>query len=342
VTVVAPHFPGMEEFDRAEPAQVVRFRGYGLGPLRVVPMAIRSWRLVCQADLVLGINVTHGGIIAYMANLVAKKPYALFAYGYEFLKYRHRPLMQSVLRAVYARARTVAAISRFTRDALAGFGVDDKRIAMILPGAPPAKPVADDVLERVRTKYVLEDRKVILSVGRLIPRKGHLALVRAMPRVLEQFPDACLIVVGRGPMMMECSRAACELGIRDAVRFPGYIPDSDVTALYALCDVFALPTGGDDDAHVEGFGLVFSEAHAHAKPVVAGRAGGVSDAVLDGETGLLVEPGDEESTAHALIRLLAHPELARTLGENGRKRVETELNWTVFTRRLLEAVGPLP
>lgn len=341
VTVIAPFFRGMGDFDSTEPVRVIRFRGYGLGPLRIVPMALAGLRWVRRADLVLGINVTHGGVIACIAHRAMGKPYALFAYGYEFLKYAHRPAVRRVLQRIYARARTVVAISRFTRDALHAFGVAEARIATILPGASPPRVFSGDFVERVRAKYALEDRRVILSVGRMIPRKGQLTLVRAMPRVLERFPGACLVVVGRGPMMMDCSRAACELGVRDAVRLPGYIADDDVAALYSLCDVFALPTGGDE-AHVEGFGLVFSEAHAYGKPVVAGRGGGVADAVIDEETGLLVEPGDEESAADAIARLLADADLARRLGENGRRRVETELNWTVFTRRLLEAAGPLP
>ncbi len=342
VTVVAPFFPDMKTFDHTEPVSVVRFRGYVLGPLRVVPMAVAAWPLIRRADVVLGINVSHGGLIAYVAHCLVRKPYVLFAYGYEFLKFRQRPLLQSTLRAVYARAQTVVAISRFTRDALVAFGVDDSKVSTILPGASPPKPVADDIIERIRLKYVLEDRRVILAVGRLIPRKGHVTLIRAMPRILERVPNACLIVVGRGPTMSECSRVACELGVREAIRFPGYVADDEVAALYNICDVFALPTGGDEDEHVEGFGLVFSEAHAQGKPVVAGRAGGVTDAVLDGETGLLVEPGDEQATADAILRILDDPEFAHKLGENGRRRVETELNWAVFTRRMLEASGLLP
>jgi len=342
VTVVAPRFPDMDDYDRAEPVRVVRFRGYALGPWRVVPMALAAWAHVRRADVTLGINVTHAGLIAYAAQRLMNKPYILFAYGYEFLKFRQRSLFRALLRTVYARARTVVAISRFTRDALVAFGVNDGKVATVLPGASKPKPVAAEFIERVKSKYVLEDRRIVLAVGRLIPRKGHLTLIHAMPRILERFPDACLMIVGRGPALRDCSRATWELNVRDAVRFPGYVPDDEVAALYQACDVFALPTGGGDDEHVEGFGLVFSEAHACGKPVVAGRSGGVTDAVIDGETGLLVEPGDEAAVADAIIRILDDPEFAHRLGENGRQRVEAELNWTVFTRRMIDAAGPLP
>jgi phosphatidylinositol alpha-1,6-mannosyltransferase len=184
---------------------------------------------------------------------------------------------------------------------------------------------------------VLEGKRIILSVGRLIPRKGHLALIHALPRVLERVPDACLVIVGRGPMMSACSRAAQDLKVREHVRLPGRLPDVEVDALYQLCDVFALPAGEGEGGHVEGFGLVFCEAHAHGKPVIAGSSGGVPEAVLDGETGILIEPDDVEALADALIQVLRDPELARRLGEAGRRRVESELNWRVFALRMMDA-----
>ena len=119
--------------------------------------------------------------------------------------------------------------------------------------------------------------------------------------------------------------------------FTGRVADNELAALYGRCDVFALPTGEAAGGQVEGFGLVFTEAHAYGKPVVAGRAGGVEDAVLDGITGTLVEPGDDAALAQAVIDLLADPERARQLGEAGRARVQETLNWTAFTREMMIA-----
>ncbi len=338
VTVIAPKLPGAEETDRIEEAAIIRFAGYGLGWLRLFPMGLTAWPHIRRADLILGINVAYGGILGWLASRRRNVPYVAFAYGYEFLKFTKRGVMARILNAVYARARVIVSISRFTTERLVEFGAPPDRIETIFPGAPRNRIVSADAVQRIRKRMALDRERVILAVGRLIERKGHLTLVRAFAKVQSQFPDTALIIVGQGPQIGAVTREAIRLGVRENVILPGVLPDNEVAALYAACDVFALPTGVGAQGQVEGFGLVFTEAHAYGKPVVAGRSGGVEDAVVDGETGLLVDPDDADAVAGAIAKLLGDPELAARFGENGRRRVESELNWTVFTSRLLDAV----
>jgi len=338
VTVVAPHFPGQEAYDKAEPYEVVRFRGYGMGWLRIVPLFFAVWRRRRNTDLLLAINVAYGGVIAALAGA----PFVAFAYGYEFLKYEGRGLMTRLLRWVYRRACVVIAISDYTRDRLVDLGASRVKVTVVYPGARPARPCASETLAEVKHKFVLDTAPVVLTAGRLVPRKGHLTLVRAFPQILERFPEAVLVVVGRGPCMPEVVQEAQSLSIRDKTRFLGAIAHEDLEALYEVCSVFALPTGIGECGQVEGFGLVFAEAHAHGKPVVAGRSGGVPEAVLDGETGLLVEPEDPDALAQAILKILENRLLAERFGENGRRRVEEELNWRTFAQRVLEAVDAAP
>lgn len=338
VTVVAPYFPEMDDFDLGEPVSVVRFRGYRLGWFRFFPMLAATWRHTRGTDLILGINAAYGGLVGRLARCLYGKPYVTFAYAYEFLRFRRVPFLGGLLRLIYRGSRVVAAISTFTRNNLVRFGVPEEKVATILPGAPSAESFTDEALAAVRRKFVLETGRVILAVGRLIPRKGHVTLVRALPRILERVPEALLVIVGRGPSTPDVVREAWALGVRDRVLLAGRLPESEVAALYRICEVFALPTGSCGRGQVEGFGLVFAEAQAYGKPVVAGRSGGVSDAVHDGETGLLVDPDSPEALADAVVSLMGNPALAAHLGANGRRRVETELNWTRFTQRLLEEI----
>jgi len=339
VTVVAPYFAGMEEFDRAEPATVIRYRGYGAGWLRLAPMLAKCWPLLRKMDLILGVNVAYGGLIGRLGQKRFRVPYLTFAYAYEFLKFKHNPLASILLRRIYTRSAAAIAISSYSRDRLLEFGVPAGRVRVVHPGASPAPPPDPEAVRAIKHKFVLDTGHVILAVGRMVPRKNHVMLVQAMPRVLERFPDAVLIVVGQGPTMMEAVHAAWRAGVRDHVIFPGRLSDEETALLYDACEVFALPTGQDARGQVEGFGLVFAEAHAHGKPVVAGKSGGVADAVIDGETGLLVDPSQPHEIADAIVRLMADPALARQLGENGRKRVEKELNWRHFTQQLLQAAA---
>lgn len=332
VTVVAPWFPRMQAFDDNEPVRVVRFRGYGLGWLRYIPLRMRARAFIRDCDLIVAPNVAYGGIIARRA----RRPYITFAYAYEFMKFDRHPRIAGLLRSVYSGADVVVAISRFTRDRIESFGVPGAKVATILPGSrvPPKLPA--DSANLCRNLGVTAPN-FILAAGRMIPRKGHATLIEAMPAILSFCPDTQLVLVGRGPCEAALREAAVALGVANNIIFAGRVSDEELAALFDRCTIFALPTGDAGGGQVEGFGLVFSEAHAHGKPVVAGRSGGVEDAVIHDETGILVEPNDPGALVNAVVALLENPEEARRLGEAGRERVRTELNWAVFTERMLEA-----
>jgi len=335
VTVIAPYFPDMDDFDANEPLNVIRFRGYHAGWFRFFPMMAKSWGPMRRSDLIMGINIAYGGILAWLT----RRPYVTFAYAYEFMKFARAPLIPTLFRRIYNRSCAVIAISHYTADQLTQFGVCASKIHVVFPGAPAPEAVSEKSLGQVREKLVLDGAPLILAVGRMIPRKGHAKLVRALAAVRRLHPSALLVCVGQGPTVVDVVREAQRLNLRDAVRLPGRLSDTEVAALYTLCDVFALPTGEDRRGHVEGFGLVFSEAHAYGKPVVAGRSGGVVDAVLHGETGLLVDSEDEDALADALLCMLNEKDLAVRLGAAGKARVERELNWATFACGVMDAVG---
>jgi len=339
VTVAASALGDTRAIDAAEPVRVVRIPGYGFGWFRLLPFLAGAWNLAADADRIIAINVGYGGVLARLAKPRFNTPYVVPAYGYEFVKFEQRPSMAALLRWVYRGAESIPAISSFTAEALAGFGVDESRIAVVRPGARVPEPIDPGRVAAVRRRHHVDEHPYVLSVGRFIQRKGQRTLVRAWPLVLEACPNARLLLVGRGPLHGECVSKAKSLGLEGLVHCPGYVPDDDLAALYAGCACFALPTGESGGGQVEGFGLVFTEAHAHGKPVVAGRSGGVADAVIDEQTGLLVRPDDPECIADAIVRLLNDPTFAQRLGANGRERVERELNWTAFARGILSEAG---
>jgi len=335
VTVVAPAFPDMEAFDCDEPVTVVRFPGYNTGWLRLLPLLRASWPLAREAECILAINVAYGGVLGRLAYRYYGTPYINFAYAYEFLKFENNLVARLLLQSIYRKGTRCIAISQFTRDNLIRFGVAPEKIRIALPGAAVAEPVPEATVLRARHQLDLQGGPFILAVGRFIPRKGHIRLVEALPLIQERIGWVQLVMVGRGPEQERCLEKARALGVEGAVRCPGYVDDDILQALYQDCACFALPTGEDEQGHVEGFGLVFTEAHAHGKAVVAGRSGGVADAVLDGETGMLIPPSSVDRLADALCTLLQRPAYARTLGEAGRRRVEALLNWDHFTERVL-------
>ncbi len=152
-------------------------------------------------------------------------------------------------------------------------------------------------------------------------------MIAALPKIAASFPEVVYVVAGGGPDRERLARLAAAAGVLDRVRFVGIVPESRLAGLYAAADVFVLPAREERaEDEIEGFGIVYCEAAAAGLPVVAGKSGGVRDAVRDGETALLVAP-EVGPVNEALSRLLADAALRQRLGEAGRRAVETYYNW---------------
>ncbi len=174
---------------------------------------------------------------------------------------------------------------------------------------------------------------VILSVARQYKRKNTSSLLRAMPAIRAQVPDARLRIVGGGPELHRLEQERLALGLAGSVVITGEIPDTDsVRDEYLAADVFCLPS------LQEGFGISFLEAMASGLPIVAFRNAAVPEVIPDGEAGLLVSPDDPSGLARALVRLLTDPPLRRRLGEAGRRRAR-HYAWEEVARRFVEAAA---
>ncbi|HEX6940051.1 MAG TPA: glycosyltransferase family 4 protein [Longimicrobiales bacterium] len=174
----------------------------------------------------------------------------------------------------------------------------------------------------------------LLFVGRLVERKGVHYLLEALARLR---PGRCvhLRVVGDGPMRGALEARARELGLADRVHFDGFVSRADLARRFASCDAFVLPAIVDAKGDTEGLGVVLVEALTYGKPVIASAAGGITDVIRDGETGVLVPPADAGALAHAIEALAADPARARALGAAGRVHVEREFSWPVIIDRLV-------
>jgi phosphatidylinositol alpha-1,6-mannosyltransferase len=213
-----------------------------------------------------------------------------------------------------ARADAVVAVSEFTRDALVRImHVDPAKIRLIHNGVDTDRfqpgPVEPALIER----HGLAGKFVLLTVGRLVPRKGIDHVLKALPQVLPQVPNLHYLVVGVGPYRDELEALTDSLGLRPHVTFAGRIADEELPAYYRTCDLFLMPNREMPDGDTEGFGLVFLEANACGKPVIGGRAGGAVEAVLEGENGLLVDGWKPEEIAAAIVRLATDKALAGRL-----------------------------
>jgi phosphatidylinositol alpha-1,6-mannosyltransferase len=178
--------------------------------------------------------------------------------------------------------------------------------------------------------------QIILTVGRWDSAekyKGADTLIAALPPLLNTAPDASLVLVGEGDDRPRLEQLARDQGVSEHTHFLHGLTPEQLFACYANCDAFALPSSG------EGFGLVFLEAMARAKPVIGGAHGGIPDIVEDGVTGLLVPHGDIERLAQALESLLSNPSRAREMGARGRDRLEKKFSFAQFQSRLTQLLN---
>jgi len=212
---------------------------------------------------------------------------------------------------------------------------------LIHPGVDPQafRPVDAEFL---RARYGLGDAPVIVSLGRMVARKNLRLLIEAMPAVRRALPGTRLLLGGTGPERESLMARAGELdlatGPEAAVLFPGRIADGEMAAHYSLADVFCLPSLASRK-DVEGFGIVYLEAGACEVPVVGGRAGGVPDAVADGETGLLIDPASRSELEGALIALLSDRERRRAMGRRARERILKDFTWDACADRMLACMA---
>ncbi|MEU5216176.1 glycosyltransferase family 4 protein [Streptomyces sp. NPDC020807] len=249
------------------------------------------------------------------------------------------PAARQLLRRIGEGTDTLTYLGEYTRSRIAGALTPAAagRMVQLPPGVDEKTFHPASGGDEVRARLGLTDRPVVVCVSRLVPRKGQDTLIRAMPRILRQVPDAVLLIVGGGPYEKDLHRLAAETGVAGSVRFTGAVPWGELPAHYGAGDVFAMPCrtrrGGLD---VEGLGIVYLEASATGLPVVAGDSGGAPDAVLDGETGWVVRGESAEDTADRVTTLLLDPELRARMGARGREWVEEKWRWDLLAERLRE------
>jgi phosphatidylinositol alpha-1,6-mannosyltransferase len=272
-------------------------------------------------------------------------PYGIITYGAELLlldqKLRRSRFKRWSGRKLLEGASVFVAISRWTADytrrLLSGSGLDHlaERVRVVPLGTDPEQFYAGVPTAEVKRKYDLAGGPWILTVARLDWHKGFDTVIRALPAVRAAHPDVRYAIAGVGACRGYLEQLVAELRLGDAVRFLGFVPETDLPALYNTADVFAL-VSRRHDLLVEGFGIAVVEASASGLPVLAGREAGLPDAVREGETGMLVDPYDPAAVAAGLNRLLSDGTLRRQFGAAGRRAVEEYFNWDRVTRDFQE------
>ncbi|WP_371779456.1 glycosyltransferase family 4 protein [Streptosporangium subroseum] len=339
VVVYAPGWPGCESFDRRQPYPVVRHPTSLMLPTPGI--ARRAAALIAEfkcETVVFGAAAPLGLLAPRMREAGARRV-IMVTHGHE-AGWAGIPIARPLLARIGGHADVVTYLGEYTRRRLAKV-IPPHKLVRLAPAVDTAVFRPDVGGEGVRAALGLGDRPVVVCLSRLVPRKGQDTLLRAWPHVLRAVPDAVLLLVGGGPYRKTLERLARTLG--DSVRFTGPVPGASLSGYLAAADVFAMPCrtrlGGID---VEGLGIVYLEASASGLPVVAGSSGGAPDAVLHGETGLVVDGTSPHEVAAALVGLLKDPAGARAMGERGREWVTREWGWDLVASRFAQLLEGAP
>ena len=226
----------------------------------------------------------------------------------------------------------VTYLGDFTQQAIARRFKDKNKLTKIAPGIDTEHFRPLDGRE-LREKYGIADRATIVSVGRLVHRKGQDRLVEAMPLVLKEIPEAHLVFIGEGPHRKKLDELVKKLKLENHVTFIGRIQYSDLPRHISLGDIFAMPSRSRlFGLEVEGLGIVYLEASACGLPVVGGNSGGAPDAVKEGITGFVVDGNDLPEIADRIITLLKDDELRNQMGNAGRSWAMEEWQWTRWSQ----------
>lgn len=331
-------------------SSVRRTRMHDGAPYGVVAMGDREWKRLRSTyaawhgaravfsrrfDVVLAAHWAYAPMPVFLSRWWPVRT-VVVTLGSEVLRRMNPPEFRR-FRSAITRSTLAVSISRCTRARVTErLGIPEHRVAVVPCGVDAERFDGKADVADLRARFGLGTGPVVLTVARLAPKKGHDVLIRAMPEILRRHPGATYVAAGGGAAAdVERLRAVARAaGVEKRVVFTGYVPAADVPRWYALADVFAM-LSREEGRSFEGFGLSYLEANACGKPVVAGRSGGVLDAVDEGRTGFLVDPLDERAAAEKLCLLLGDPALARTMGEAGRRRVLEGFTWDHVARRLL-------
>ena len=229
-------------------------------------------------------------------------------------------------------------LGEFTRSAIAATLSEEAsaRMVKIAPGIDTDHFTPQDA-GALRNQLGLSEKKVIVSVGRLVHRKGQDVLIEAMPAILKEVPEAHVLMIGEGPYRSYLENRAKALGIQEKITFIGRIQYADLPRYICVGDLFVMPSRSRlAGLEVEGLGIVYLEASACGLPVIAGNSGGAPDAVLQGETGLVIDGTKKEEIAAAAIGLLLDAPRSKAMGIRGRQWIMQEWRWDIWSTRFAQ------
>ena len=340
IVVYCPKWNGAAKFDAQQPFPVIRHQRSVMLP---EPAVLKMAREIARAEGCDRVLFGASAPLALLSPALRESGVARLVgitHGHE-AGWAITPGGRQILHRIGESTDTITYLGEYTRKRIASSFSPEAaaRMRQLVPG------VDDELFHpgnrtaglQIRDRLGLADRRVIVCVSRLMPRKGQDTLIGAMPLIKQRVPDAALLIVGGGPYRKKLEKLVAASEVENDVVITGLVPFQALPAHYAAGDVFSMPCRTRNRGlDVEGLGIVYLEASATGLPVVAGDSGGAPDAVIQGQTGYVVEGGSEVAAGDAITEILLHPELAARMGAAGRTWIEEKWRWPLIAGRLTD------
>jgi len=342
--VIGPSAKNDFKYDQTHKFKIYRSPLYDYGYIKLIPLLFIVPYVVIKHKInkIIATNVGYGGFIAVLLKTFLKLDYIVTAQGYEFMKFKDNVLVRKIYSHVYRNAHAIVTCSQYVKKLLLEFGAKNNKIIVVYPGVDTSffKPLK--VPDAFLNKYSLKNRKILLSVSRLVHRKGHDMVLDALPTVAQKIPEILYIIVGKGPEKNRLEKIIKNKKLDPYVLFTDEISNSDLQFFYNCSNVFIMPSREvDSDGHVEGFGIVFIEANACGKPVIGGRSGGIPEAIVNGKTGFLVDPENSADIADKITNLLCNNDLSSEMGQFALQYVKEHFSWNDYTNEFKKLLSEM-
>ncbi|CAM3556586.1 glycosyltransferase family 4 protein [Marinicrinis lubricantis] len=314
-----------QEFDKQVPFTIYRaniynnssFFAFIISTFVLLASLIRL-KLIYRYREIHFVNSFPIGLAGLVMKYVFRVPYYCYIHGLDFkckIQSRQFPYFIKVLHG----AKKIIANSSYTKLMMVNQGIPEHRISIIAPGLNTKKLLQKSGnVKGFKERYGLNDKKVLITVARLVERKGHDVVLKALPKVVEQIDSIKYVICGTGPYKDQLSQMVEQYRLSDYVVFTGELTEEELNAAYQSADIFIMPSREiKEKGDVEGFGIVFLEANYYKVPVIGGNSGGIPDAIVKDKTGFLIDPLNEEEIAQKILTLLQDEKLAYQMGESG-------------------------
>ena len=349
ITVLAPHYPNAKLEEDMDGLRVCRFPYFypkryqrlcyegGIlpslkrsrlaklqPPLLVLSELYRALKLCKKerVDIVHSHWIIPSGLVGAICKKVLGTRHLLTLHAAGLLTLERLPFRRRIAGFIVGNSDQITVVSSYIKERLLDLVPSDfkeeveGKLNVVPMGAPTSLFRNSPDIERLKSKYDIQSKFVLLFVGRLAEKKGVSYLIEAMPQIVSQNRDVVLMVGGDGPLRKELEQTTRELGLQEVVRFVGYLAGEKKTDCFSLCDSLIVPSIVAESGDTEGLPVVVLEGFAAGKPVIASDVGGIRDVVRDGWNGFLIKQKNPDQIATRVLEVLSDEELRAKLSKN--------------------------